>query len=1699
MVGSEGVTADPVTGPQITSQTLKDNLISALHALADHPRFAANPLLRSEILKKADDVAVDPPETISNKIGFYVDTARGKQASSIMADDLQRRIGNSEKQILKDYDSEVFHMVRDGLKPIATKGAFAVNSRQDARKKLNELIAQSGATLPPHVTQAVQEIEKDNKLDSPKLAQVLVLIGNALDDDPQTRSKALPFYLNAIGHDLANPDARIEAASLFLENGQIANAHQIISTTSIKNTPENASDLKKLAELKQDFEKVISNATAAANIDFMNQAVVSTADLVENSLRVRATPVSLPRVQIGPRSQGRNYGVIARTQGLQLSRNDENYLGDFSLALAAWMDVAARTDAHSFNLFMPMGNGETTWMLGSARYKGQGGLGTIGLANVILIPTHIVMNGIPASEIQRLLNKIDEDFEIMDDAERVKPVMVTPGLAEQTPDPTFDLLGYGLQGHRLSIETTGVEKDTLDLRTNIMNNPHAPAMLSWLDTASLQRNGSFIPGSANLVIHHDADQPTYSGFQRVRYANGEILTASIPLPKPPAIDIVSAAQAEEQPEPLQADDVVIRLSDTMLADPDINPAGGINPLTTQNVSTPADPGNNDEGTMDTLDQAPHEGLAFLTAGIRDQIVDLRDRNVGSEAELAALEQALGEASSLQNLKAVSQDVVALMEGPENVADFFKREGDALNELLTRVDGSLLAIMDGEAPEMDREDAADTIETLLLRNNIDSDSDIDQFIRNLREGSGDLTANEYANALTTIAMNIEEIDIGAAEQFYAHALHATPDNLIIRNKLVKNLLDERKFATAKHFIDSCPDLTLQNPMHVSIWERTKADFADDYQKTQWLYDLCVSDASPGLAHDPDVLRVVGAVAAISDAGSTGARSDAAVAPTLDVTDPFVQEGIADIRRLLQPEDGEDAPAAGSDIHEITLAPSLNELDALGDGGDIDFSFGNDGDGADAPAGDPVDNRPVQNVDDMSMEEILASIRQIITEGDAPAAPPEAIVNDPSAAEPTQKEILAAVRRGAELAAPQDDGVAAPAQRDAVSGDSPYQEPTLEEILANIRRIISEEDALAAPAAAAVADPDAPETAAPTSTGNTNPVDETLSDEQLLQNLKEKARDLITRDNQGVHIGTNLIDKRMALFWIDNSRNLAELKIALSSFDVYDLHLKSKLREIYEEANNRTTQVNVDLVAAAGSLNAEEVTADGAGTDARVVQDAAPLQTITASVVSLPEPVPATTPPVVIAPVAPLPEPAAVVPVVKDDGSDIIGNLNAEEDGLAEAWLTQIGYVPPVTAPTLAVPLKPPSAMQIARANALHQIATLKKLAPTLESDIGLMNVVDGLEDARSDEEIETALKVFGDLKRLRPDVGSFVEYSFDALDTTLSATVNRKNLRAQVADIVASVSLRDKAKIKEQLTALGKSGDARTSSDATYVIANEVAKSYKSGNFIPRGKVNALLALALSHDPTNLKVRAALVKNLLSGNGFAGANLATAQKLVEAVNDADIKWNERGNWIPLKAEVARLVKANTPLTEIVTTVAVPAASDGFRGNSAVAKGFSSGGMTASFSGKPLDFSNIGTNTLARVNQPVAETPVKAVVKTGPSSPYKEEVLALLQDAEAFLPDGQAVDMEAFIAAIEEASWKSDAQLFADTLGQVVFKSPRAEFKRVALATKTPGALSIDGNYILDVAGRFEAVANDDEKEEIGRLYDIAIEKLESELG
>ena len=265
----------------------------------------------------------------------------------------------------------------------------------------------------------------------------------------------------------------------------------------------------------------------------------------------------LPAAVIGPKAQGRNYG-LRRYAGPRLAPESQARLADFALSLAGWAMLRRRR----FVAMLPLAADGSSFAVVRARHLGEGELGPVAVAHLLIVDAALLEALDWASP--RLLRLLPEPE---DAAFGLEPVPVSlDGLAKSIARPiAAPRVGWG----DVAIDV-GDEDPEATLRALVegVDSPAQRARLTgWVSTSLIAPAGDLDPARTfKLVTHASAESP--AAFQ----ATHELLSLkAIAEPSPawkawlklaaiaelePAAAALRSAQWSQDKAHLPADDVM---------------------------------------------------------------------------------------------------------------------------------------------------------------------------------------------------------------------------------------------------------------------------------------------------------------------------------------------------------------------------------------------------------------------------------------------------------------------------------------------------------------------------------------------------------------------------------------------------------------------------------------------------------------------------------------------------------------------------------------------------------------------------------------------------------------------------------------------------------------------------------------------------------------------------------------------------------------------------------------------------------------------------------------------------------------------------------------------------------------------------------------------------------------------------------------
>jgi hypothetical protein len=226
----------------------------------------------------------------------------------------------------------------------------------------------------------------------------------------------------------------------------------------------------------------------------------------------------LPTAVIGPKAQGRNYG-LRRYAGPRLTSESQACLADFALSLAGWAMLRRRR----FAAMLPLAADGSSFAMVRARHLGEGELGPVAVAHLIIVDA-------------ALLEALD---------------WASPRLLRLLPEPEDATFG---------LEPVSMSPDSL---TRAIARPIAAPRVGWIDVAI--DVGDEDPEAALCALVEGVDPPA----QRMRltgWATTSLIAPAGDLDPARAFKLVTHASAES-PAAFQATHELLSLKD--LAEPSL--------------------------------------------------------------------------------------------------------------------------------------------------------------------------------------------------------------------------------------------------------------------------------------------------------------------------------------------------------------------------------------------------------------------------------------------------------------------------------------------------------------------------------------------------------------------------------------------------------------------------------------------------------------------------------------------------------------------------------------------------------------------------------------------------------------------------------------------------------------------------------------------------------------------------------------------------------------------------------------------------------------------------------------------------------------------------------------------------------------------------------------------------------------------------
>lgn len=206
--------------------------------------------------------------------------------------------------------------------------------------------------------------------------------------------------------------------------------------------------------------------------------------------------VSVPTAVIGPKAQGRNYG-LRRYAGPRLSSESQARLADFALSLAGWAMLRRRR----FVAMLPLAADGASFAVARARHLGEGELGPVAVAHLLIVDAALIEAlGWASPRLLRLLPEPE------DAAFGLEPLTVSPSsLAKPAARP---IVAARVGWADLAIDVGDEDPEaTLCALVEGVEPPSQRARLTgWASTSLMTPAGDLDPARTFRLVTHAASE-----------------------------------------------------------------------------------------------------------------------------------------------------------------------------------------------------------------------------------------------------------------------------------------------------------------------------------------------------------------------------------------------------------------------------------------------------------------------------------------------------------------------------------------------------------------------------------------------------------------------------------------------------------------------------------------------------------------------------------------------------------------------------------------------------------------------------------------------------------------------------------------------------------------------------------------------------------------------------------------------------------------------------------------------------------------------------------------------------------------------------------------------------------------------------------------------------------------------------------------
>ncbi|WP_428150835.1 hypothetical protein [Brevundimonas sp.] len=209
--------------------------------------------------------------------------------------------------------------------------------------------------------------------------------------------------------------------------------------------------------------------------------------------------VELTTAVIGPRSRGRDYSILRRA-GPALSDDASAALADIAMVLTGWALTRAR---RPIAFMFPVTPQQDAFAVLRAAYQGEGALGPMAFANVVIAPAAVLAQiGWASHRLLKAIPSAGDDtfaqsaFSLdLDDLTMEPPAPTTP------PDAAW-------KDQAIEADIAEPEEALGWVMDAIQPAEQRARISGWTTTANLMRVGRLDPAKAFRLVFHTADQST---------------------------------------------------------------------------------------------------------------------------------------------------------------------------------------------------------------------------------------------------------------------------------------------------------------------------------------------------------------------------------------------------------------------------------------------------------------------------------------------------------------------------------------------------------------------------------------------------------------------------------------------------------------------------------------------------------------------------------------------------------------------------------------------------------------------------------------------------------------------------------------------------------------------------------------------------------------------------------------------------------------------------------------------------------------------------------------------------------------------------------------------------------------------------------------------------------------------------------------